>query len=37
MRLARYGPYTIMVWPKNLLPYLDTRPAAVTSRRAARR
>ena len=33
----RYGPYTIMVWPKNLLPYLDTRPAAVTSRRAARR
>jgi hypothetical protein len=22
----RYGPYTIMVWHKNLLPYLDTRP-----------
>ena len=28
----RYGPYTIMVWHKNLLPYLDTRPAAATSR-----
>ena len=26
----RYGPYTIMVWHKNLLPDLVTGPAAVT-------